>query len=57
MEEVSNILLIYFKVIVDRVVILVPILMELPVGFSYYIYISCSTVAKARLIGQLITNE
>ena len=39
MEEVSNILLIYFKVIVDRVVILVPILMELPLGFSYYIYI------------------
>ena len=57
MEEVSNILLTYFKVIVDHVVILVPILMELPLGFSYYIYISCSTIAKARLIGQLITNE
>lgn len=39
MEEASNILLTYFKIIIECIVILVPFLMELPLGFSYYIYI------------------
>lgn len=39
MEEESNILLTYFKIIIECIVILVPFLMELPLGFSYYIYI------------------
>ena len=39
MEEASNILLTYFKTIIECIVILVPFLMELPLGFSYFIYI------------------
>lgn len=38
MEVLSNNLVTDFKTIIECIVILVPILMELPLGFSYYIY-------------------
>lgn len=55
MQQVSDTLLTYFKTIIECVVILVPILVELSLKLSYYIYFLLNN--SKEKIGQLITKE